>query len=107
LSFQILDLLVVAQIDCVKSSCTYKNPQSPITGLPILNADKAKPFIVSSEAWSKGLCAELENELFRLSKLPDAFRRFAKQTITEGGEELKGNSEGIYCNLRMDDLRDL
>jgi len=79
------------------------NPQKatiygmPIPGMP----DKPKTVIVSKRSMAKGT-AGIENEAFRLSKLPDCFSAMRKQTIsTKVVElELKENVRGIY-DLRM------
>ncbi|MFZ1845936.1 MAG: NAD(P)(+) transhydrogenase (Re/Si-specific) subunit beta, partial [Saprospiraceae bacterium] len=63
------------------------NPNSPIYGMPILNADKARTVIVCMRSMGKGY-AGIENELFGY---PNCLMLFgdAKQTITKVVAELK------------------
>ncbi len=63
------------------------NPQSPIYGMPILNADKARTAIVCKRGMSAGY-AGIENELFGY---PNCLMLFgdAKASITKVITQLK------------------
>ncbi len=81
------DLVFVVGANDVVNPAARTNPQSPIYGMPILNADKAKTVIVSKRSMGKGY-AGVENELFGY---PNCLMLFgdAKQTITKVVSELK------------------
>lgn len=81
------DLVFVVGANDVVNPAARTNPQSPIFGMPILNADKAKTVIVSKRSMAKGY-AGIENELFGY---PNCLMLFgdAKQTITKVVGELK------------------
>jgi len=66
----------------------------PILPMPNPEADKAKPSRQQAKHGERPM-AEIENELFRYTKLPDAFA-MANKTITKGSE-LKGERcEGLW-----------
>jgi len=81
------DLVFVVGANDVVNPAARTNPQSPIFGMPILNADKAKTVIVSKRSMGKGY-AGIENELFGY---PNCLMLFgdAKQTITKVVSEMK------------------
>ncbi len=81
------DLVFVVGANDVVNPAARTNPQSPIFGMPILNADKAKTVIVSKRSMGKGY-AGIENELFGY---PNCLMLFgdAKQTITKVVGEMK------------------
>jgi NAD(P) transhydrogenase subunit beta len=81
------DLVFVVGANDVVNPAARTNPQSPIFGMPILNADKAKTVIVSKRSMGKGY-AGIENELFGF---PNCLMLFgdAKQTITKVVNEMK------------------
>ena len=81
------DLVFVVGANDVVNPAARTNPQSPIFGMPILNADKAKTVIVSKRSMGKGY-AGIENELFGY---PNCLMLFgdAKQTITKVVNEMK------------------
>jgi len=81
------DLVFVVGANDVVNPAARTNPQSPIFGMPILNADKAKTVIVSKRSMGKGY-AGIENELFGF---PNCLMLFgdAKQTITKVVTEMK------------------
>ena len=81
------DLVLVVGANDVVNPAARTNPQSPIYGMPILNADKAKTVIVCKRSMGKGY-AGIENELFGY---PNCLMLFgdAKQTITKVVSELK------------------
>ncbi len=81
------DLVFVIGANDVVNPAARTNPQSPIYGMPILNADKAKTVIVSKRSMGKGY-AGIENELFGY---PNCLMLFgdAKQTITKVVAEMK------------------
>lgn len=81
------DLVFIVGANDVVNPAARSNPQSPIYGMPILNADKARTVIVSKRSMGKGY-AGVENELFGY---PNCLMLFgdAKQTITKVVSELK------------------
>ena len=81
------DLVFVVGANDVVNPAARTNPQSPIFGMPILNADKARTVIVSKRSMGKGY-AGVENELFGY---PNCLMLFgdAKQTITKVVSEMK------------------
>ncbi|MBM3176815.1 MAG: NAD(P)(+) transhydrogenase (Re/Si-specific) subunit beta [Bacteroidetes bacterium] len=81
------DLVFVVGANDVVNPAARTNPASPIFGMPILNADKAKTVIVSKRSMGKGY-AGIENELFGY---PNCLMLFgdAKQTITKVVGEMK------------------
>jgi NAD(P) transhydrogenase subunit beta len=81
------DLVFIVGANDVVNPAARSNPQSPIYGMPILNADKARTVIVSKRSMGKGY-AGVENELFGY---PNCLMLFgdAKQTITKVVGELK------------------
>ncbi len=85
--FSNTDLVFVVGANDVVNPAARTNPQSPIFGMPILNADKARTVIVSKRSMGKGY-AGIENELFGY---PNCLMLFgdAKQTITKVVGEMK------------------
>ena len=85
--FDNTDLVFVVGANDVVNPAARTNPQSPIYGMPILNADKARTVIVSKRSMGKGY-AGIENELFGY---PNCLMLFgdAKQTITKVVSEMK------------------
>ena len=85
--FSNTDLVFVVGANDVVNPAARTNPESPIFGMPILNADKARTVIVSKRSMGKGY-AGVENELFGF---PNCLMLFgdAKQTITKVVSELK------------------
>ncbi len=85
--FSNTDLVFVVGANDVVNPAARTNPQSPIFGMPILNADKARTVIVSKRSMGKGY-AGVENELFGY---PNCLMLFgdAKQTITKVVSEIK------------------
>ncbi|MDR7130024.1 NAD(P) transhydrogenase subunit beta [Algoriphagus sp. 4150] len=81
------DLVLIVGANDVVNPAARNNPQSPIYGMPILNADKARTVIVSKRSMGKGY-AGVENELFGY---PNCLMLFgdAKQTITKIVSEMK------------------
>ena len=79
--FQNTDIVFVVGANDVVNPAARTNPASPIYGMPILNADKARTVIVSKRSMGKGY-AGIENELFGY---PNCLMLFgdAKQTITK------------------------
>ncbi len=85
--FSNTDLVFVVGANDVVNPAARTNPESPIFGMPILNADKARTVIVSKRSMGKGY-AGVENELFGY---PNCLMLFgdAKQTITKVVSEMK------------------
>ncbi|MDA0314924.1 MAG: NAD(P)(+) transhydrogenase (Re/Si-specific) subunit beta [Bacteroidetes bacterium] len=85
--FSNTDLVFVVGANDVVNPAARTNPQSPIFGMPILNADKARTVIVSKRSMGKGY-AGVENELFGF---PNCLMLFgdAKQTIAKVVGEMK------------------
>lgn len=81
------DLVLIVGANDVVNPAARNNPQSPIYGMPILNADKARTVIVCKRSMGKGY-AGVENELFGY---PNCLMLFgdAKQTITKVVTEMK------------------
>lgn len=81
------DLVFVVGANDVVNPAANTNPQSPIYGMPILNADKARTVIISKRSMGKGY-AGIQNELFGY---PNCLMLFgdAKQTITKLVSEMK------------------
>lgn len=81
------DIVFVVGANDVVNPAARTNPASPIYGMPILNADKARTVIVSKRSMGKGY-AGIENELFGY---PNCLMLFgdAKQTITKVVGEMK------------------
>ncbi len=81
------DLVFIVGANDVVNPAARTNPDSPIFGMPILNADKARTVIVSKRSMGKGY-AGVENELFGY---PNCLMLFgdAKQTITKVVSEMK------------------
>jgi NAD(P) transhydrogenase subunit beta len=79
-------VFIVGANDVVNPAARY-NTQSPIYGMPILNADKARTVIVSKRGMAAGY-AGIENELFGY---PNCLMLFgdAKVSITKVVSELK------------------
>ena len=85
--FSNTDLVFVVGANDVVNPAARTNPDSPIFGMPILNADKARTVIVSKRSMGKGY-AGVENELFGYDNCLMLFGD-AKQTITKVVSELK------------------
>jgi H+-translocating NAD(P) transhydrogenase subunit beta len=85
--FSNTDVALVIGANDVVNPAARSNPASPIYGMPILNADKAKTVIISKRSMGKGY-AGIENELFGYSNALMLFGD-AKATITKVVNELK------------------
>ena len=85
--FSNTDIAVIIGANDVVNPAARTNPQSPIYGMPILNADKARTVIVSKRSMNAGY-AGIENELFGY---PNCLMLFgdAKASITKVVGELK------------------
>ncbi|HEY0668291.1 MAG TPA: NAD(P)(+) transhydrogenase (Re/Si-specific) subunit beta [Sphingobacteriaceae bacterium] len=81
------DIALIIGANDVVNPAARSNPQSPIYGMPILNADKARTVIVSKRSMNAGY-AGIENELFGY---PNCLMLFgdAKSSITQVVSELK------------------
>ncbi len=81
------DIALIIGANDVVNPAARSNPQSPIYGMPILNADKARTVIVSKRGMAAGY-AGIENELFGY---PNCLMLFgdAKATMTKVVSELK------------------
>ena len=85
--FSNTDLVFIVGANDVVNPAAETNPQSPIFGMPILNAYKARTIIVSKRSMGKGY-AGVENELFGYPKCLMLFGD-AKQTIAKVVSEIK------------------
>ena len=81
------DIALIIGANDVVNPAARNNPQSPIYGMPILNADKARTVIVCKRSMNAGY-AGIENELFGY---PNCLMLFgdAKATMTKVVSELK------------------
>jgi NAD(P) transhydrogenase subunit beta len=81
------DIALIIGANDVVNPAARTNPQSPIYGMPILNADKARTVIVCKRSMSAGY-AGIDNELFGY---PNCLMLFgdAKATIAKVVTELK------------------
>ena len=81
------DVVLIVGANDVVNPAARTNPDSPIFGMPVLNADKARTVIVSKRGMAAGY-AGIENELFGF---PNCLMLFgdAKATITKVVSELK------------------
>lgn len=86
--FTTTDVVFVVGANDVVNPAARNDPNSPIYGMPILNADKARTVIVSKRSMAAGY-AGIENELFGY---PNCLMLFgdAKAMIAKVVEELKG-----------------
>jgi NAD(P) transhydrogenase subunit beta len=86
--FSNTDVTLIIGANDVVNPAARTNPQSPIYGMPILNADKSRTVIVSKRSMGAGY-AGIENELFGY---PNCLMLFgdAKSTMTKVVNELKG-----------------
>lgn len=85
--FSNCDVCLVIGANDVVNPAARSNPQSPIYGMPILNADKARTVIVSKRSMAAGY-AGIENELFGFDNCLMLFGD-AKATLTKVVSELK------------------
>jgi H+-translocating NAD(P) transhydrogenase subunit beta len=85
--FSKADVVFVVGANDVVNPAARNNPSSPIFGMPILNADKAKTVIVSKRSMGKGY-AGIENELFGYDNCLMLFGD-AKTSISKLVSELK------------------
>lgn len=81
------DIALIIGANDVVNPAARSNPQSPIYGMPILNADKARTVIVCKRSMNAGY-AGIENELFGY---PNCLMLFgdAKATMTKVVSDLK------------------
>ena len=81
------DIALIIGANDVVNPAAHTNPQSPIYGMPVLNADKARTVIVCKRSMNPGY-AGIENELFGY---PNCLMLFgdAKSTMTKVVSELK------------------
>ena len=79
-------MIVVGANDVVNPSARYKK-DSPLYGMPILNADKARNIIILKRSLKPGFAGE-DNELFYDPKTMMVFGD-AKQTLTHMVQQVK------------------
>ena len=79
-------VIVVGANDVVNPSARYKK-DSPLYGMPILNADKARNIIILKRSLKPGFAGE-DNELFYDPKTMMVFGD-AKQTLTHMVQQVK------------------
>ncbi|NBU96804.1 MAG: NAD(P)(+) transhydrogenase (Re/Si-specific) subunit beta [Spirochaetia bacterium] len=80
------DIVLIIGANDIVNPAARNNPKSPIYGMPILNADKAKTVIISKRSMAAGY-AGIENELFGYE---NAFMLFgdAKSSIGKVNSEI-------------------
>ncbi len=83
------DVCLVIGANDVVNPAARSNPQSPIFGMPILNADKSRTVIVSKRSMAAGY-AGIENELFGFDNCLMLFGD-AKSTLAKVVSELKAS----------------
>lgn len=81
------DIVLIIGANDIVNPAARSNPNSPIFGMPILNADKARTVIISKRSMAAGY-AGIENELFGADNALMLFGD-AKATITKVVGELK------------------
>ena len=86
--FPLADVALVVGANDVVNPAARSDPDSPIYGMPILDADKAKSVIVLKRSMNPGF-AGIENELFYLPHTSMLFGD-AKSTLTRLVSEMKG-----------------
>jgi H+-translocating NAD(P) transhydrogenase subunit beta len=81
------DIVLIIGANDIVNPAARNNPNSPIYGMPILNADKAKTVIISKRSMAAGY-AGIENELFGYE---NAFMLFgdAKSSIGKVNSEIE------------------
>jgi NAD(P) transhydrogenase subunit beta len=81
------DIVLIIGANDIVNPAARNNPNSPIYGMPILNADKAKTVIISKRSMAAGY-AGIENELFGYE---NAFMLFgdAKTSICKVNTEIE------------------
>lgn len=82
-----VDVAIVVGANDVVNPAAYEDPSSPIFGMPIINAHKAKNIIIMKRGMGKGY-AGIENELFFHDKTRMLFGD-AKNSITKLVTEIK------------------
>lgn len=82
------DVALVVGANDVVNPAARSDPESPIYGMPIIDADKAKSVIVLKRSMNPGF-AGIENELFYLPQTSMLFGD-AKSTLTRLVSEMKG-----------------
>ena len=85
--FERADVALVVGANDVVNPAARTDPSSPIYGMPILNADKARRAIVMKRGMSAGF-AGIENELFYDSKTQMLFGD-AKGSLSKLAAEVK------------------
>ena len=85
--FETTDVVLVVGANDVVNPAAKTNPASPIFGMPILEADRAKNIIINKRSMSAGY-AGIDNELFYNSK-SSMFFGDAKKALTALVAELK------------------
>jgi len=86
--FQNTDVVFVVGANDVVNPAAHNDPSSPIYGMPILDAEKAKQIIINKRSMKPGY-AGIENELFYNQKTSMLFGD-AKEVIQDLISEIKG-----------------
>ena len=86
--FQNTDVVFVVGANDVVNPAAHNDPTSPIYGMPILEAEKAKQIIINKRSMKPGY-AGIENELFYNQKTSMLFGD-AKEVIQNLISEIKG-----------------
>ena len=88
------DVVLVLGANDVVNPAAKTDPHSPIAGMPILEAYKARTVIVNKRSMASGY-AGLDNELFYMDKSMMVFGD-AKKTIMAFTQSLKGGGGGMH-----------
>jgi NAD(P) transhydrogenase subunit beta len=97
--FPRVDVAIVIGANDVVNPAARNNKASPIYGMPILNADKAKSVLVLKRSMAPGF-AGIENELFYMANCMMVFGD-ARKTVSEFSAVLKQNAKAAFGRQRI------